>query len=55
MTDNVLNTPLNAILGLSSELQELDRLKEENKKLQEELSLMKKAFEVSYRMLGDKP
>jgi hypothetical protein len=34
---------------------ELDGLKEENKKLQEELALMKKAFEVSYRMLGDKP
>ena len=55
MTDSVLNTPLNAILRLSSELQELDRLKEENKKLQDELALMKQAFEVSYRMLGDKP
>ena len=34
---------------------ELDGLKEENKKLQEELAMMKKAFELSYRMLGDKP
>lgn len=55
MTDNVLNTPLNAVLVLSSELQELDRLKEENNKLKEELTLMKKAFEVSYSMLGNKP
>jgi len=36
-------------------VEEIKKIEQENKKLQEELALMKKAFEVSYRMLGDKP
>jgi len=36
-------------------VEEIKKIEQENEKLKEELALMKKAFEISYSMLGDKP